>query len=86
MSNRAGQVTGYAIKSQGRAWQGRAGYAKKLTGQGRVRLRKYQQGRLQVTKIPYPAELYSPSPHPQFDPVQDVFDTRVRCKITFFVE
>jgi hypothetical protein len=49
---------GYRLRNK-ISGQGRAGYAKKLTGQGRVRLRKYQQGRLQVTKIPYPAELYT---------------------------
>ncbi len=40
---------------------GRAGQdvGKKITGQGRIRLPKYEQGRLQVAKIAYPAALYS---------------------------
>jgi hypothetical protein len=37
----------YPTKKTG---QGRAGHAKTLAGQGRVRLSRHEQGRLQVTK------------------------------------
>ncbi len=46
------------LQNQIKAGQGRAGYEKKLQVRVGSRLSKFQQGRLQVTEIPQPAELY----------------------------